>query len=32
MTQLPIYTEEHDLFRRITRDFVASEITPNVNE
>ena len=32
MTQLPIYTEEHELFRRTIRDFVAAEITPHVNE
>jgi acyl-CoA dehydrogenase len=28
----PIYTEEHELFRRTIREFVAAEITPNVNE
>jgi acyl-CoA dehydrogenase len=32
MTQLPIYTEEHELFRRTIREFVAVEITPFVNE
>ncbi len=32
MTQLPIYSEEHDLFRSTLRDFVASELTPYVNE
>ncbi len=32
MTQLPIYTEEHQLFRRTVRDFVDNEITPHVNE
>jgi acyl-CoA dehydrogenase len=32
MTRLPIYTDDHDLFRRMIRDFVATEITPYVNE
>ncbi|HSR43926.1 MAG TPA: acyl-CoA dehydrogenase family protein [Acidimicrobiia bacterium] len=32
MTQLPIYTDDHELFRRNIRDFVATEITPFVNE
>ncbi|MBT8200011.1 MAG: acyl-CoA dehydrogenase family protein [Acidimicrobiia bacterium] len=32
MTQLPIYSEEHDLFRSTLRDFVATELTPYVNE
>ncbi len=32
MTELPIYTEEHDLFRRTIRDFVANELAPYVNE
>ncbi len=32
MTDLPIYTEEHELFRRTVRDFVAAEVTPHVNE
>ncbi|MFW2338557.1 MAG: acyl-CoA dehydrogenase family protein [Acidimicrobiia bacterium] len=32
MTQLPIYTEEHEMFRRTIRDFVANEVTPFVNE
>ncbi len=32
MTQLPIYTEEHDLFRSTIRDFVSTELTPFVNE
>lgn len=32
MTELPIYTEEHGLFRAAIRDFVTNEITPFVNE
>ncbi len=32
MTGLPIYTEEHELFRRTVREFVAVEVTPHVNE
>ncbi len=32
MTGLPIYSEEHELFRRTVREFVAAEITPHVNE
>ncbi len=32
MTTLPIYTQEHELFRRTLRDFVANEVTPYVNE
>jgi len=32
MTELPIYTDDHELFRRMIRDFVATEITPHVNE
>jgi len=32
MTRLPIYTDEHELFRSTTREFVAAEITPHVNE
>jgi acyl-CoA dehydrogenase len=30
--ELPIYTDEHRLFRRTLREFVAAEITPFVNE
>jgi acyl-CoA dehydrogenase len=32
MAQSPFYTEEHELFRRVVREFVAAEITPHVNE
>ena len=32
MTQLPIYTDEHVLFRQTIREFVAAEITPFVDE
>jgi acyl-CoA dehydrogenase len=32
MTELPIYTEEHELFRATIREFVAAEMTPYVNE
>lgn len=32
MTELPIYSDDHNLFRRMIRDFVATEITPYVNE
>ena len=32
MARLPIYTDEHDLFRSMIRDFVSREITPYVNE
>jgi len=32
VTELPIYTDEHALFRTMIRDFVATEITPYVNE
>ncbi len=31
-TTLPIYTEEHGLFRHTIREFVATEITPFANE
>lgn len=32
MSNLPIYTEEHHLFRQVMRSFVEAEITPFVNE
>ncbi len=32
MTTLPLYDEEHDLFRTTVRRFVATEISPFVNE
>jgi acyl-CoA dehydrogenase len=32
MSQLPIYTEEHDLFRTTIREWVANEVTPFANE
>ena len=32
MSQLPIYTEEHDLFRTTIREWVAKEVTPFATE
>lgn len=32
MTRLPYYSEEHEIYRRTIRDFVAAEITPYVTE
>ncbi|HSF85387.1 MAG TPA: acyl-CoA dehydrogenase family protein [Acidimicrobiia bacterium] len=32
MISLPIYTEEHELFRRTVAEFVAAEMTPFANE
>lgn len=32
MAESLVYTEDHDLFRRVVAEFVAKEITPHVNE